>query len=497
MLTKSDYLKYLDCPSFLWFWKQKQDVLSPEKEDPYIERLKLQGYEVELVSRDLYPSGVLVTGKLEGAVKETNKLIEKGTTALFQASFLHDDVFASCDMLIWNDLFDGWDMIEVKSSTDKDKKKKEHILDAAFQRIIAQRAGLKVINVYLLELNKDYLKDGTINPQDLFNESEITSECISQEASIIAEIDDAKNLLRGPAPTSCSCRYKGRRRHCRAFDYLYPEVPNYSIYDLRAIGNSKRKLTDLVDRGHLRIEDIPADFKLSKTHQKQKWVRDHGQVIIDKDVIKTKLDDLIYPLYFLDYETLACGIPKFDKTYPYQQTVFQYSIHILKQNGDVKHKEYIHKKSTTPVHIMASRLKEDIGDIGNVIVWNKAFEGKCNADLAAMNPELESFMIGLNERIFDLMEIFQKMDYVDDAFKGSYSIKNILPVMCPDLDYSELDISNGTQAVVEYEKVIFSYMDEAERTENLNNLLDYCKLDTWAMVRIFQELEILIKRNVE
>lgn len=492
MLTKSDYIKYGECPSFLWFWKNKPEVLSEERLDPFTERLKEQGYDVELFARNLYPDGALITGRLEEATKQTKELIQSDTQVIYQASFLHEDVFASCDILVWNELFQGWDMIEVKSSTDKMKKKKEHLLDAAFQRVVAQRSGLTIVNVYLLELNKEFYKNGDINPNDLFNETEVTTECIDLEARIITEIDDALGLLNGIEPTSCSCRYKGRSRHCRAFDYLYPDTPQYSIYDLRAIGNSKKKLGVLVDQGVLRIEDIPHHFDLNATHQKQKQVRESGEVILDKDAISSKFDQLEYPLYFLDYETLALGIPKFEETYPYQQTVFQYSLHIMYENGDIEHKEFIHDSTETPVHIVADRLRGDIGDVGHVIVWNKTFEAKCNADLAAVNPNLEHFLLGLNNRIFDLMEIIKKMEYVVDAFRGKYSIKNVLPVMCPELNYETLEVSNGTQAVVEYEKVIFSYMEDSERSEKLSNLLAYCKMDTWAMVRIFQELQKLV-----
>ena len=159
IITKSDFLKYKECASSFWFWKNNPSILSEEKLDPFVERLKLQGYEVELFARGLYPEAKLVTGKLEEASVMTSELIRNGSKSLFQASFMVDDLFASCDVLIWNELFQAWDIIEVKSSTDKDKKKKEHIVDAAFQRIVAQKAGLKIVNVYLLELNKDYYKD--------------------------------------------------------------------------------------------------------------------------------------------------------------------------------------------------------------------------------------------------------------------------------------------------------------------------------------------------
>lgn len=492
LISKSDFLKFKECSSFFWFWKNDPLVLSEEKEDPFVDRLKSQGYEVELFARNLYSEAVLISGPPKEASSTTTDLIKDGKLQFFQASFLADGLFSSCDILLWNDMYKGWDIIEVKSSTDKDKKAKEHILDAAFQRIVVKKSGLKVVNVYLLELNKEFHKNGVIKPDDIFNYSEITTECIKYEEGILAGIKEAKDLLLKPNPIDCSCKYKGRTNHCRVFAHLYPHVPKYSIYDLRAIGLSKEVLMDLVDSGHLDIGSIPDDFELSIKHENQKWVHDTKNIIFEEEIIAEKFDNLVYPLYFLDYETLACGIPKFDKTYPYQQTVFQYSVHILYDDGRIEHKEFIHKETSTPVHIVAQKLREDIGDIGNVIVWNKGFEGKCHSDLAKVNNDLSEFLLGLNDRIFDLMEVFQKMEYLHDDFKGSYSLKNVLPVMCPELSYEGLEVSNGAEAVVEYENLIFGNIPKELKNERFEALLEYCKLDTWAMVRVFQELDELV-----
>ena len=500
LITKSDYLTYRDCPSSLWFHKNAPQLLAPQKVDPFIDRLKTQGYEVELCARQLYPKATLVTGKPAQAAALTQELIATGTRELFQASFLVDafqdgsqkQLFASCDILRYNDLFGGWDLIEVKSSTASAKKKSDHLYDAAFQRIIAQRAGLRIANVYLIELDKEYRKDGDLDLDALFIKSEITTECIDLEAQVILEINQATKLLEQPQPTDCSCKYKGRSRHCRAFDILYPQVPAYSVYDLRAVGRSKKTLKALVDAGHLAIKDIPEDFELSAKHRQQVEVAVYKETILKQAAIVEQLESVEYPLYFLDYETLACGVPKYDKTYPYQQTVFQYSLHIVHRDGRTEHKEYIHRDQSSPVHIVAEKLREDINDVGSVIVWNQSFEGKCNSDLAEVNPQLQNFLLGLNGRIFDLMKIFQRMEYLHDDFRGKYSIKKVLPVMCPELNYDQLEVSNGGEAVVAYEELIFGHIPETMKAEKFDDLLEYCKLDTWAMVRIFQELEALV-----
>ncbi len=492
IISKSDYIKYLECPSFFWFWKNNKTVLAEEKEDAFADRLKSQGNDVEVFARNLYLNATLISGKIMDASKTTLKFIKGGTKEFFQASFIADDLFASCDILIWNDLFGGWDIVEVKSSTDKEKKSKQHILDAAFQRIVLEKAGLKVVNVYLLELNRDFYKNGDIDPKEIFNATEITTDCIELEQKVNADIETAKALLNSNNPIECSCKYKGRSRHCRVFNFLYPKIPTYSIYDLRAIGTSKKMLRSLVDENHYEIENIPDGIKLNDKHTLQTYVTRTGEVHIDKKTIIDQFEGLQYPLYFLDYETLACGIPKFENTYPYQQTVFQYSLHIVEESGNTSHKEYIHKDKSTPVNIVAYKLRADIGDEGSVIVWNKGFEGKCHKDLAKVNPDLELFLLSLNERMYDLMDVFRKMEYLHNDFKGSYSIKDVLPVMCPELSYEGLEVSNGTEAVVEYENLIFGDTPDEVKESKYRALLEYCELDTWAMVRIFQELKRVV-----
>ena len=493
-ISKTDFLKFYECSSYFWFYKNRKEVLTEKQRDPFAERLIEQGQHVEVKVRELFPEGKMVYTYQEEALADTKRLLEEGAKTIFQASFQHDGLFIMCDVLIWNELFNGWDLYEVKSSsaTDTTSKKEHHLIDATFQKLVLDASGLKVVNVYLIELNKEFVKDGEIDLDELFIQSEITTEIIDREKLILADINHAKNILQAEQPTKCDCRYKGRSRHCPAFNYLYPATPDYSVYDLTAIGSSKKKLALLVDEGVLDIKDIREDHDLSKKHKNQWRVYVDDEVILEKEILKEEMDALAFPIYFLDYETLPLAIPEYDGTFPYQQTVIQYSLHILQKDGEIIHKEYIHREKTSPQKIIAKNLREDIGDVGSVIVWNKGFEAKCNKDLAAANPEYANFLLGVNARIYDLMEVVKKQKYLHKDFKGKYSIKTVLPVMCPELDYSTLDVSNGTQAVMEYENLVFGNYPPEQIDQGFQNLLDYCKLDTYAMLRIYEEINKLI-----
>lgn len=494
IISKSDFLKFHECKSYFWFHKNRREVLTEKERDPFAERLIEQGQKVESKARELFPEGKMVYSFQEEAVADTKRLIDEGTKTIFQASFLHEGLYIMCDILAWNEMYKGWDLIEVKSSSTLlgGKKKEQHIIDATFQKIVLDATGHTVTNVYLIELNKDFVKNGDISLNDLFVQSEVTTEILNLEKAILADITHAKNILQADQPSSCDCRYKGRSRHCPAFNYLYPDTPDYSVYDFTAIGGSKKRLAALIDEGIIDINDVTEEHDLTEKHRNQWRVHIDDEVILNSALLQREFDALAFPIYFLDYETLPLAIPEYDGTYPYQQTVIQYSLHILHNDGNIDHKEYIHRDKTSPQIIIAEKLREDIGEVGSVIVWNKGFEAKCNKDLAQANPDLSNFLLGVNGRIYDLMEVVSKHKYLHKDFRGKYSIKTVLPVMCPELDYSKLQVSNGSQAVTVYEDLIFGNFAPEQKEQAFNDLLAYCKLDTWAMVRIYQELLKLI-----
>jgi hypothetical protein len=243
----------------------------------------------------------------------------------------------------------------------------------------------------------------------------------------------------------------------------------------------------LADLDIFDVEDIPDDFKMTKPQKELFYVQKTKLPVIKEENIKKALDELKYPLYFLDYETISKPVPLLDGHKPNQQIAFQYSLHILEKNGQLKHFEYLAEDFENATKNLARSLRENIGDVGSVIVWNQGFEKGRNKEMAEIHPEYRDFLLNLNNRVFDLMLIFKK-DYFHPDFKGSASIKKVLPVMCPGFSYDDLEIQNGTMAMDIWDKMIFGNKTEQEKEEIKNNLLEYCKLDTLAMVEIFKKL---------
>jgi hypothetical protein len=467
MITKTEFLTYLDAPRHLWALKHNQ--MDEEDIDVYIQHLLDQGYEVEELAMQ-YLKEYLIPKY--GITQDDVQI---------QPTYVDDRYEARIDILIKNG--DGWDMYEVKSSS---KVKREHRLDAAFQYLVFSK-GYNVKNVYILHLDKEYVRKGKISLPDLFLAEDITKDVkklkgrvlrLREDAFVVSEADDVDSTVGCIRPKTCPC-----------ISVCHPSLPGYSIYDINRITNSESKVRQLESMGVLDICDVPDDFKLSDKQRFQVEVAKSKKAYIDEDAIRDMFDDLEYPLYFLDYETFNPAIPLFDGYSPFDHITFQYSLHVLTQDGNLEHFEYLHTEKTDPIPHLLSSLKEHIKDEGSIIVWNKSFEGTRNKHMGKVYPEYEDFCKGMNDRLFDLMDVFKENLYDDPKFKGSYSIKSVLPVLVPELSYEKLDIQNGAMAMASWYDFVFK---EEKDERVIDDLLQYCKLDTLAMVRVFEELRKIL-----
>lgn len=492
-ISKTQFLHYLKCPKYFWLEKHKPEVVEAIEISEFEQQIIDQGIDVEQWARKLYSTGTLIQGRELEAVEQTKKYLNEDKAPLFQATFLAEDLYAMVDILELDSERSFWVINEVKGTTSKDVKKEEHYQDATFQKIVLEKAGYTVGKVQLIELNKEFIKQGEIDPMSLLKKTDISTDVAILEPEILLQIANAKRLLENSKePSNCECIYRSREHHCPTFAYCHPHIPEYSVHDICRIGSSPKKLQEMIDNSWFTITDIPEDFELSPTQQPQVHVTRTNEIIIETKKIHQELSAIQYPIYFLDYETYPAAIPVFDGCHPFQQVPFQYSLHILKDpDSTLLHKEFLYTEASNPMGELAKQLREDIGDEGSVIVWNKKFEGKCNEDLALFIPDLAPFLYGINKRFYDLMEIFSKQLFVHKDFKGSYSIKSVLSVLVPTLSYSALDIKDGGMACNAWKKMVFDTTDTAKKEQFATNLRKYCELDTLAMVEIFRALQKL------
>ncbi|MGB3945583.1 MAG: DUF2779 domain-containing protein [Candidatus Saccharimonadales bacterium] len=485
-LSKSDFLKYRACPSYFWLWKHNPAEVPDESSVEVRDNKFEQGNQVETIARQLFPTGKLVDGYNVTAKANTERLVADGAEVLFQATVItDDDLLAMADVLEKHD--DCWILYEVKSSSSV--KKDKHIPDMAFQKTAFEKAGYTIKETRIIHLNKEFVRHGdTIDPNKYF----VIENVDEYVAKILPEVRDqialALDRMRDTAePTACPCRQLSRSNHCPPFSRFNPDIPEYSVYNIARMNG--KKLESLIDDEIFHTTDIPDAFSLTPNQAMQVAVDKSGQPRIDKDKIQNELSALEYPLYFIDYESVNPAIPLLDGTHPHQQVVFQYSLHILDSpDSDLQHTEHLCRESSLESLLkLVKQMREDIGDAGSVIVWNKVFERGRNTELGELFPEFKSFFEGVNERIYDLMDVFSKNYYVDPGFHGSNSIKDVLPVLAPQLSYKDLEIGKGDLASVRWYEIVTNE-DTAGADQVFNDLLAYCKLDTLAMVEIYKRL---------
>lgn len=493
-LSKTDYILYRECPKNVWFKIHKPDIYSESELSDFEKTIIETGNEVELEVRKLFLGGILIEGRDVGAQNATNDYIANKQPILFQPIFVKNNFLAAVDILQFDPGTGGYSVYEVKSTNEIDDK--AHYHDLAFQVNLLRSCGLKIEKAYLIHLNSEYVRSGALDIEKLFKIVDVTSEVEGLCGDVSNESKTALEYLSQEAEPNglCCCVYKGRSRHCPTFHHSNPEVPEYGVHDIARIGNSKAKLQELVDKSIFHLHEIPDHIKLSEIQKNQIDAHVSDKTSVKNAEISQELSSLVYPLYFLDYETFPCAIPRFDGFSPYQQIPFQYSLHILKSpSGTPSHKEFLFTGSDDPSQSFVESLKRDIGNSGSIIVWNKKFECKINEQLGERITNTKSFIDSVNLRVYDLMDIFSKQYYVHKGFRGSTSIKAILPTLAPDLSYSDLEIQEGGTAADKWNKMVLGLVAKDEGHKIAENLRLYCGRDTNAMYVIWRHLYELVK----
>jgi hypothetical protein len=494
ILSKSNYMLYLRHPAWLWLEKHNKSIL-PEV-DADTQAMFDAGNLFESYAEKLFPDGVTLGYKTNGDFDwskykdlpfKTKQAIEDNTKVLFQGRLEVDGITCIFDALERNE--DGtYDLYEIKSSTSA---KKEHEHDLAFQTIVLEKSGLDINNIFVIHVNNEYVRDGDIDYEEITTISEITTAVRSIIDETLVNIEKAKTVLVAteiPDPSPRHAKLGAFSEWLKIYKILNPDLDKYSIYNLCSPGS--RKIGNFEDDGIISVHDIPDSANLTVKQHYQVQATKQGERIISKEEIKSFLKTFKYPLYFLDYETLAGVIPAYDGIRPWQQIPFQYSLHILESpDAELKHKEYLHADNTLPVEGLLKQLKQDIRGKGSIIVWYQGFEKKCNITMSEILPEYSEFLLDVNDRIVDLMIPFSEGWYADKDFFGSASIKIVLPVLVPSLSYKELDIGGGAAAQRIWMETIIDGKNKDKKDKILSDLLKYCKLDTLAMVEIYNVIK--------
>ncbi len=468
-LTQSEFTLFLTCPRHLW--ARANDDYQPEmsKMEQY---LSSQQSKLEIFAEDFLKSKILPNYPAKSTL---------------QTGFVAETEFLSApvDFAIKNSETGELDLYFVKIGLNPVGDRIAR-LKAAFVKKVCE-TNFKVGGVFFIHPNRFYKLKKTLDISKFLTLTDLNvylaKPSIEIDKLVLQAIHAKEATNPDDLPVTC------RPKTCPVPQICFPDLPEYSIFDLKKI--SPTQIKNFVAEGILDIKDIPEDTVLKREQKKQIFTAKKGEAVYNIGQIKNWLDNLEFPLYFLDYETFSFLIPQFAGRRPAQQVPFQYSLHILDKKGNLEHREFLNMEQVDSAKNLVTQLKKDLGDKGSILVWNASFEKTINRELGVLLDE-EGYFVELNNRVLDLADVFSSQDYDHPDFKGSWSIKKVLPVLAPELNYNNLEISNGEVASISWFEAVFGDNNDPNLRQAL---LEYCKLDTLAMVKIYEFLLNLTKEN--
>ncbi len=474
-ISKRLFLNTLACETLGWI-QGNQDFAEQTLSTGEKFRIE-EGFEIGERARAVFSGGVLIDElKMTAAAEKTKSALkDQSTSAIFEGAFQADGFGSRADILRRSE--DGWDMLEVKSSVNEDEK---FIDDMAYTVMVLSRSGLEISTVSLLLISRDYRLG--MDDQDLFVETEYTAEVLQRVKEFEPSWRSVKQVMSGsdkPEPQlEFICKQCSIFRECVGKD-----IDNH-IFEIPRL--SEAKFNDLSESNIVHIEDIPDDFPLTE-----------NQAIVRETVLKNSpsiraslgpaLGQVKWPAHYLDFETVMTAIPLYPEIAPYTQIPTQYSAHLCSGvDCIIDHFEYLADPVKDCREELAVRLIEDLKGEGSIIVYS-SFELTVINGLAKLLPHLAEELQSLLARLVDLHSIIQKNFYYND-FHGSTSIKKVLPVLVPNMSYEALQIADGETAIAAFANLAKEKYEQEEAKTIKQDLLEYCKQDTLAMVKLHARL---------
>lgn len=439
----------------------------------------------------------------------------------------------------------NWNMLDEMPADEYNKKRNKllekydecgkYIYDLAVQRMILEGDNKqhnftnKKINYYLAVLNNEYVFDGkyengkAIYSDDIINIFDFTK--ITEE--YLNKVNFDKELINkylfdmDVSPTNLGdfCEYK-KPSKCKFCKLCMKHIPKYNSslnymnngFGFKDENGDYHKGLELINEGYINMLDIPESWIKNENHFIQRNALITDKPYINKEKINLALNGIKYPIYHLDFETFPCPLPRFKGEKCYTQSPFQFSLHIEKEPGlcdeDKDHYEFLSKNfDNDEREDLVKALCNYINPDGTLFAQNVSFEKSRIKELSIIFPEYKDKLMKIYDTGYDLLYIVRgnpgyykamgyddieakKVNFYDSHLSGSYSIKKTLPVFS-DLKYDDLDVKNGTEALVTY--AMFPSMNEKKFKEKYNALLSYCKQDTWAMVIILGKIRNIVK----
>lgn len=492
-LSKSRYCKARQCKKIIWLKKYKPEYAIQKARDIVLEN----GTKVGQLAKGLFGKyeNIDFNENLNIMIDQTKKLLKNKPNIITEASFNYNNNFCSVDILK-NDI-DGVEIYEVKSSTEISDI---YLDDVSYQYYILNNLEFNIKKACIVYINNKYVKQGNLELNKLFNIEDVTEIAKSKQQEIENNIYELNKYMeehmdnepKDDIGIKCFKPYE-----CEFWEYCTRNLPKPNVFDIKGGMHLDKKFEKYYD-GKISFNDLQNENINPKYLEQIDFELNNLQPKIDKDYIKEIIKALNYPLYFLDYETYQVAIPEIDGTRPYQQLPFQYSLHIIKEEGAaIEHKEFLAEiEDKDFIRHFAENLIKDIPDNGSVIIYNRAFEPARNKEIAEMYPDLKDELERINCNMIDFLEPFKQRKYYTKEMQGSDSIKYVLPALYQkdsELDYHNLPVvHNGEEASEAF--LSLKGKSKEKQKEIRNGLLVYCQLDTYAMVKIWMKFKEILSK---
>ncbi|EWH05770.1 hypothetical protein AT00_14175 [Pseudoalteromonas lipolytica SCSIO 04301] len=483
MLTKTDFQTARICIKRLWhekkgLWTKEQSVADLKN--------TFEGNRFSEAVREFYPNGIMIGwqhGSLDEALTKTKQELKAENVILFEAAFEHDGLLCLADVVIKENGI--LTLIEAKSSNSPKILKKdnyEHVYDAAFQHYVMSKCGYTPDKVELMHSNGNCIWP---DRQNLFSFEDITD--LVNERLGEVEVTSSffmEKLERNTAPSVQIGKFckKPKDKACPHINECWRQETQNTIFDLPRLPIKTEEL--LRDNDIHLIEDIPSDIELSESLRRKVELIQNKTEYIDRTKAKEMLESLEYPIHFFDFETYNPAIPMWNNSRPWQQVPFQYSLHILYEDGKLVHYDYLHESLDEPREPLINAMKQHFENIGSVVVYYEPFEKSRLQEMAKDFPQHQEFLNSVNQRVWDQMHIFTKC-VEDHRLALSTSIKVVLPTFVPTLSYKNLAVQKGDQAQLEWRRMLDIKWEPTKR-QKITDLKAYCELDTLAMVKLHE-----------
>lgn len=480
-LSKSRFTNGLQCHRQLW-WRVHEPHAPELVPDATTQAVLDQGTHVGEVARGYVPGGTLIDlphREYEAKLAATAAALATSTPAIYEAAFVADDVFCAVDILAREDA--GWRVIEVKSSTSV---KEPHYADAAIQAHVVSRSGLPLTGVDVMVLNR-----ACTHPDlsDLFRREDVSQAVTRLLPAIPRQVGEQLAALAGPLPEVATGRHCTSPRVCPFLSRCHPELPPHHVSTLYRM---RRSAPEFEANGWRTIHQVPDGVLTNPQAERQRRAVHADTMIVDGD-LAASLAPFAPPLAHLDFETVMPAVPCWDGCHPYDQVPAQFSCHVERPDGTLAHHAWLADGPADPRPEIARRVVEACAGARTVVVYNETFERDCLEGLAVAVPQLAGPLRDIVRRLADPLLVVREHVY-HPAFGGSFSLKNVLPALVPDLSYDGLDIAGGRVATRALQALMFEpSLPPDERARLRAALLAYCERDTLAMVRLVERLKAL------